>query len=62
MAPKNHTSGVLRYHSWTAVCELPDGSTEPFFRGVEVSPTDSHLCSFSATAEAYPVENRAACR
>jgi len=56
MAPKNHSSGVLRYHSWTAACELPGGSTEPFFRGAKIPLVDSRLCSFLATAEApYPV-------
>jgi len=34
LSPKNHSLRMLRYHSWTAKYELPDGSKEPFFRGV----------------------------
>jgi len=62
MAPKIHSTGVLRYHSWTSACELPDGSTEPLFRGAKIPLVDSRLCCFLATAEApYPVKHRAAC-
>ena len=43
MAPQNHSLGMLKYHSWTAAYELPDGSTEPFFRGVEIPLMDSRI-------------------
>jgi hypothetical protein len=29
MAPKNYSLEMMRYHPWTATCELPDGSIEP---------------------------------
>jgi hypothetical protein len=44
-----------RYIRLPSPWELPDGFTEPFFRGVAVPPTDSRCCS-------YPVEHSAACR
>jgi hypothetical protein len=43
--------------------ELPNGFTEPFFRGVAKLLMDNHLCSFLANVEAlYPVEHSAAGR
>jgi hypothetical protein len=43
--------------------ELPDGFTEPIFRGVAISLVDSRLCGFLATVEApYRVEHSAVCR
>jgi hypothetical protein len=36
MALLKPSLAVLRYLSWTAVCELPIGSTEPFFSGAEI--------------------------
>ena len=38
-----HPSGVLRYPSCTAACELPDGSKDPFYRGSEISLMDIRL-------------------
>jgi len=53
----------LRNTSPPSPWSLTDDLTEPFFRGVAIPPTDRHLCSFLATAEApYPTEHSAACR
>ena len=43
MAPLKHSLEMLRYQSWTAVCELPDGSTEIFITDVEIPVMDSSL-------------------
>ena len=40
---RTHSSGVLRYHSWTAASELPDASKESFFRDVEIPLMDNCL-------------------
>jgi hypothetical protein len=54
---------VLGYTSPPSLWELPDGSTEPFFRGVVIPCMDSCLYSFLASVEAvYPVAHSAACR
>jgi hypothetical protein len=53
---------LLGYTSLPSPWELPNGFTEPFFKGVLIPPMDSHQCSFLTTGEArHPIEHNAVC-
>ena len=50
----------LVYTSLPPAWELLNGFTQPFFSGIVIPLTDSHLCGFLANVEApYPVEHNA---
>ena len=51
----------LVYTSLPPPWQLLDGFAQPFFSGIVIPLTDSHLCGFLANIEApYPVEHNAA--
>jgi len=53
VAPQNHSLGILRYHSRTATCELPDGSKETFLKDVEIPLMDSRYELQDGSTESF---------
>ena len=54
---------LLDYTSLPPHSELLDGFTQPFFSGIVIPLTDSHLDGFLANVDApYPVEHNDVCR